>query len=64
MRTSIEMGVSSFLWIELKADIDAELDRVGEDDSWLEAGVSGIDHAEKFIKDIEVDCVGDLPKEA
>ena len=58
------MGLSSFLWGGLKVDIEAELDRVGKDDSWLEGGVSGIDHAEKFIKDIEVDRVGDLPKEA
>ena len=58
------MGLRFFLWGGLKANIDAELDRVGKDDSWLEGGVSGIDHAEKFIKDIEVDRVGDLPKEA
>ena len=58
------MGLSSFLWGGLKVDIEAELDRVGKDDSWLEGGVSGIDHAEKFIKDIEVDRVGDLPNEA
>ena len=58
------MGREKDEGVGLKADIDAELDRVGEDDSWLEAGVSGIDHAKKFIKHIEVDCVGDLPKEA
>ena len=58
------MGLSFFLWGGLKVDIEAELDRVGKDDSWLEGGVGGIDHAKKFIKDIEVDRVGDLPKEA
>ncbi len=58
------MGLSAFLWGGLKADIEAELDRVGKSDSWLEGGVSGIDHAEKFLKDIEVDRVGDLPNEA
>ena len=48
----------------LKADIDAELNRVGEDDSWLEAGVRGVDYAEKFVGNIEVHGIGDLPDES
>lgn len=48
----------------LESDIDAKLDRIREGDSRLEAGVGGIDETKKFVGNVEVDCIGDLPDES
>ena len=45
----------------LEADVNPELDRVGEGHACLKPCVRGVDQAEKFICDIEIHPVGDLP---
>jgi hypothetical protein len=56
MRSSIEEIRRS-----LETDVDSELDRVGEGHASLKPCVRGVDQAEKFVCDIEIHRVGDLP---
>ena len=55
MRSSIEEIRRS-----LEADVDSELDRVGEGHASLKSCVRGVDQAEKFGCDIEIQRGGDV----